>query len=132
MQISRRGRARKTVGLPDKIDFIEPQYRKISARFWRNPKTLNILLIITFILLSVRVVFMEGGYLDLQDKLVTIDQRTKDNLSIKLENNNLKKEIIRIKSQPRYQRKLAREHLGVISSDELLVLFETDLAESSR
>ena len=76
--------------------------------------------------LSLRLVFMERGVLDyyatqdlIQDKIHQIEL-------LKEENQALVHEIHEIKVNPAYQRKLAREHLGVIGRGEYLVLFASD------
>lgn len=73
-----------------------------------------------------RLVFMDQGVIDfvkMENRLSTRENVLKE---IQLENKDLMNEIDLIKNNPAYQKKLVRDHLGAISSDEFLILFPND------
>ena len=69
---------------------------------------------------------MESGVIDYYEMENTLDKRGHQLELVKEENAQLVSEIHEIKTSPRYQKKLAREHLGVIASNEYLILFAKD------
>lgn len=83
-------------------------------------------------LLLLRLVFMESGLLDYHNMHLTLEKKENDLSLLRLDNAELIKEINRIKTSPNYQKKLARDHLGVIAKDEYLILFsrESELSSS--
>tara|TARA_Y100000780_G_scaffold226709_1_gene241186 strand:+ start:7668 stop:8240 length:573 start_codon:yes stop_codon:yes gene_type:complete len=73
-----------------------------------------------------RLIFMDRGvahYYRMQD---TLQEKRVELELLKEENAALVKEIHEIKVNPAYQRKVTREHLGVIAQDEYLILFAKD------
>lgn len=81
--------------------------------------------------LFLRLIFMDNGVIDyyrmedhLNEKLHSLDL-------LKQENVDLITEIHRIKTEPAFQKKLAREHLGVIAADEYLILFAQESSSQS-
>ena len=76
--------------------------------------------------LSLRLVFMERGVIDYYNTKSHINDKIHELELLELENQALVKEIHEIKVNPVYQKKLAREHLGVIARDEYLVLFASE------
>lgn len=73
-----------------------------------------------------RLIFMDRGvahYYGMQD---TLTEKKQELARVIEENRELVSEIHKIKVSPSYQRKLAREHLGVIAQDEYLILFAED------
>lgn len=76
--------------------------------------------------LMLRLVFMESGLIDFYRMDDTILEKEQGLVLVKKENTELRSEIRKIKTSPKYQRKVAREHLGVISSNEYLVIFAKD------
>ena len=81
--------------------------------------------------LFMRLVFMDNGVIDfykmeshMQDKLHGLELLKQDNV-------DLITEVHRIKTEPAYQKKLAREHLGVIAADEYLILFAQESSRNS-
>lgn len=73
-----------------------------------------------------RLIFMDRGvahYYGMQD---TLSEKKQELERVIEENRELVSEIHQIKVSPGYQRKLAREHLGVIAQDEYLILFAED------
>lgn len=76
--------------------------------------------------LLVRLVTMEGGLLDYNSMDEALVAKELELKSLRIENAELAQEIHKIKTSKRYQKKLARDHLGVIAKDEYLVLFTKD------
>ena len=76
--------------------------------------------------LCLRLVLMDQGVLDFYAMENTLTERTHSLELLRIENAEIITEIHKIKTSPRYQRKIAREHLGVIAKDEYLVLFAND------
>lgn len=76
--------------------------------------------------LFLRLILMDNGVLDYYDMEKTLDKNHYQLELIREENADLVTEIHEIKTNPRYQKKLAREHLGVIAQNEYLVLFAKD------
>ncbi|MBT3982945.1 MAG: hypothetical protein HOE90_16420 [Bacteriovoracaceae bacterium] len=81
---------------------------------------------VSCLVLAFRLIFAGGGLLDFYNMDKVLVSKSRGLASIKEENQNLKDEIIKIRTNRKYQKKLARTHLGVISSEEYLVLFATD------
>lgn len=77
-------------------------------------------------LLFLRLIFMETGLIDYYEMERTLEKRGHQLELIKTENRELVTEIHKIKTSPSYQKKLVREHLGVIARNEYLVLFAKD------
>lgn len=77
-------------------------------------------------LLVGRLVFMDRGLIDFNSMDNTIVEKHQELEELKLENKELEAEIHKIRISPQYQKKIAREHLGVIAKDEYLVLFSSD------
>ncbi len=74
-------------------------------------------------LLFVRLIFSNGGVMDYYDKKEVLDERFQEQARIEEENVALLKEIDLLKKNATYQKKVVREHLGYIASDEFLILF---------
>lgn len=83
-------------------------------------------------LLVLRLIFMESGVIDYHSMHKTLESKQNNLKLLRLENAELIQEINKIKTSPSYQKKLARDHLGVIAKDEYLVLFsrESELSSS--
>jgi len=78
---------------------------------------------ICFSLLLLRLIFMENGVIDYYEMETALEYKKGVQESFIEENSELVKEIKLIKTSPSYQKKLAREHLGVIDRSEFLILF---------
>lgn len=76
--------------------------------------------------LLLRLTFMSAGIIDYYSMEETLSEKTVLLEQLKLDNIALGDEINKIKSSSHYQRKLAREHLGVLAKDEYLILFARD------
>lgn len=73
-----------------------------------------------------RLIFMDQGVIDfvkMENRLSSREAILKEILN---ENKDIMNEIDLIKNNPSYQKKLVRDHLGAISSDEYLILFPND------
>jgi cell division protein FtsB len=83
--------------------------------------------IMVFVALEVvilfKMVFAPGGALELRERLSTIDARSREIERMASEQEMLKSEIERLKKDSRYQRQIVRDHLGLISKDEFLIIF---------
>jgi cell division protein FtsB len=76
--------------------------------------------------LTARLFFMDRGVVDYYKTKQHISQKIHELELLEQENRELVKEIHEIKVNPVYQKKIAREHLGVIAKDEYLILFASD------
>lgn len=76
--------------------------------------------------LLIRLVSMESGIIDFYAMDDAIVVKQKELVDLRKDNADLVKEIQKIKTSPKYQKQLAREHLGVIAGNEYLVLFAKD------
>ena len=116
-------RRRKTTA--PKVQYVETvsRTRKKKQKFqWTWVKLAWILCAI----LVVRLVFMERGIIDFYSKDTTTIEKQKELKNLIQENKNISAEIHRLKTSPQYQKKIAREHLGVIAADEYLILFSKE------
>lgn len=73
-----------------------------------------------------RLIFMDRGVAQYYQMQETLTEKKRELKLIEEENIELMSEIHQIKVNPLYQKKAAREHLGVIARDEYLILFATD------
>jgi len=73
-----------------------------------------------------RFVFMDRGLIDFNTMDNTIIEKQQELEELKIENQALTAEIHKIKTSPQYQKKITRDHLGVIAKGEYLVLFSKD------
>jgi cell division protein FtsB len=78
---------------------------------------------ICFGFLFLRLIFMENGVVDYYKMETDLEYKHDVQLNLVQENKDLITEIKLIKTSSNYQKKLAREHLGVIDRDEFLILF---------
>ena len=70
-----------------------------------------------------RLIFAAGGVTDYYSQKTSVNERLSELSDIKKENMQLVREIERMRSDSGYQKKLVRDNLGFIASDEFLVLF---------
>lgn len=73
-----------------------------------------------------RLIFMDQGVIDFVKMENRLSGREEILKEIQNENKDIMNEIDLIKNNPGYQKKLVRDHLGAISSDEYLILFPND------
>ena len=75
---------------------------------------------------------MSNGYLRTVEKDAQIATKRAQLDKTILENAALADEIKKIKTDPKFQKNLVREHLGAISVDEFLILFASDLDSKTK
>ena len=106
-----------------KVKYIKAPAKKRktnTAKFvWTWQKFWWMVAVVTFM----RLLFMENGVVDYYNLENTIVENQNKLVLVQKENADLVTEIHKIQTSPKYQRKVARDHLGVISSNEYLVLF---------
>lgn len=79
-----------------------------------------------------RLIFMDAGVIDYIKKEKRLGLRADDLKVVEVENKELKNEIDLIKNNAAFQKKLVRDHLGAIESNEYLILFPTDLEDPAK
>ena len=109
---------------PGKVDYLKS--KKAALKIPRPSLSLNSIGWMVFALLCARLVFMDRGVIDFYAKEDLIKEKQAELLRVEQENIHIVGEIEKIKSVPSYQKKLAREHLGVIAKDEYLILFSKE------
>ena len=129
-----KSRSRLRVGRVDDKDFVEPEKVKkkqikkkqsfeFSLKNFKNVSKVTLFLSGLLLVGFVRLFFMNQGIFNYFEKKSSLDERLALIEQIKVENVALMKEIKRANEDVRYQKNLAREQLGVISSEEYLILF---------
>ena len=73
--------------------------------------------------LILRLLIMDGGVFDFYSMEEVIENKTTRLDELRDENVQIIKEIKKIKTSGKYQKKLARKHLGHIAQDEYLIIF---------
>lgn len=121
-------RRKKTSG--PKVNYVKP-VKKANSRRKTQKKlkvdwTWNKIGWLCCLGLLVRIVSMEGGLVDYHSMDTALVDKEHKLQELRAENAQIVNEIHKIKTSPRYQKQLAREHLGVIAKDEYLVLFSSD------
>ncbi len=74
-------------------------------------------------IMVLRLIFAAGGVTDFYSQKSSVNERLTELSNIKKENMQLVREIERMRSDVGFQKKLVRDNLGFIASDEFLVLF---------
>jgi len=74
-------------------------------------------------LMVLRLIFAAGGVTDYYSQKSSVNARIAELTDIKKENMTLVREIERMRSDVGFQKRLVRDNLGFIASDEFLVLF---------
>jgi hypothetical protein len=77
-------------------------------------------------IMVLRLLFANGGVTDFYSQKKTMNEKLDELSNIKKENMQLVREIERMKFDVSFQRKLVRDNLGFIASDEFLILFPKD------
>lgn len=133
---------RRTVGTPDNIEFtneIVPKKSKSTigyskakrkvrtkGRGKKNAKNYSFLVKAAWIFcifLLFRLIFSSGGVVDYYSSVEILEDKASEYKMIVKENEKLVNIIKKIRTNPRYQRKLVRDNLGFIAKDEYLILF---------
>jgi cell division protein FtsB len=125
---SRKARKRTTGPKVNYVKSVKKQKRKTTKSFEWSWTKLGWMACGALVL---RLFFMESGIIDYNSMNQTLENRENDLLMLRQENADLIGEIHKIKTSPSYQKKLARDHLGVIAKDEYLILFSKESAISS-
>lgn len=130
------GQARKRVATPTDIEFIDPRktarkIKGVSKKFLTLPLSV-LFLVVALVFVMTRVVVMKGGVADFMERERTLEFKAHQLRLLEGENDQLRYEINRIKTDARYQKFLAREHLGVIASDEFLILFAKETGKRAK
>jgi hypothetical protein len=92
-----------------------------------SPKTVSVLFLLGWVaasLLYLRVLFSDRGLLDYVKRDRYLATRQEYYQSLINENKEMLHEIEKIKKNDTHQRQLIRDHLGMISSNEYLVIFQ--------
>lgn len=79
------------------------------------------LALITMFLLLFFIVLGENGLTDLHRLKMERDRLVQNNVKLKQENLSLYREINRLKNDPKYIENVARQELGVIGKDEVIL-----------
>jgi cell division protein FtsB len=133
---------RRSVAKPDEVDFtpIKRAPRKVasqlsyttSSRKKSKPMdpTLEKYLVrgswIFCLVMILRLIFANGGVTDFYSQRSLYNDRLSELSRIKKENMQLVMEIERMQTDVAFQKKLVRDNLGFIASDEFLVLFPVE------
>lgn len=129
-------KTRLGVGRVGEIKLIDPKIghrkkQKIIKRLKKIPIWYS--LVALFVLFGLaRLIFMKGGIIDFKEMESNLNYKMHQINLIKAENSQLENELRRIQNDRRYQKNLIREHLGVISDDEYLILFAKEKDGSSN
>jgi cell division protein FtsB len=79
------------------------------------------LALMTMFLLLLFIVFGENGLTDLNRLKIKKDDLSSKNEELRKENLSLYREIERLKNDPHYVENVARQELGVIGKDEVII-----------
>lgn len=115
---------RSTRKVASQINYTTTTSRKKSKPI--DPKYLSYLVKGSWIfcgILILRLIFAAGGVTDYYAQKASVNARVSELVAIKKENMQLVQEIERMRSDIGFQKKLVRDNLGFIASDEFLVLF---------
>lgn len=118
-----RKRTRRAASAP-KVNYVKTakKARREASFEWTWQKFWWMVALVAFL----RLLLMENGVIDYYKVESSIENNLADLSLIKEENAQLVTEIHQIQTSPKYQKKLARDHLGVIAQDEYLILFAKD------
>jgi cell division protein FtsB len=107
-----------------KVKYVsKPKRRSTATKFvWTWQK---FWWMVAFVTLA-RLLFMENGVVDYYSLEATIEGKHEKLELVQNENAELVTEIHKIQTSRKYQKKVARDHLGVIASNEYLILFAKD------
>jgi hypothetical protein len=113
-----------------KVNYVKPVKRKRKSAASKFEWTWNKAGWMACGALVLRLVFMEGGVVDYNSMENTLIKKKHNLQSVRKQNAELIQEIHKLRTSPQYQKKITREHLGVIAKDEYLVLFSKDSGHS--
>ena len=81
--------------------------------------------------LLARLIFSQRGVIDYYKRRDILETRNNSLYELKLESDNLVKEMKKIRTNEVYKKQLVRDRLGFIAADEFLILFRKDSADQS-
>ena len=76
-----------------------------------------------YALMVLRLIFMQGGLLDFYYLEQALNDKQAEIVSVQSENEAIADDIEKLRTDRNFQKKTARENLGVIAEDEYLVVF---------
>ncbi|MBL7664916.1 MAG: septum formation initiator family protein [Bacteriovoracaceae bacterium] len=137
---------RKRVATFDDIEFTQPStyvprnnknslantYTKNKSKKKNLTDMLAKYLWVALAILVLRLVFMKRGVLDYYQMAQRLDHLSYQAKQAEEENHALIEEIKQIKNSKSYQKRIVRDHLGVIDTDEYLVLFAQENKDPSK
>lgn len=116
--------SRKSVAKAGEVEFISPPStkgrNKVAQKKFKWSWDLSIGVI--FLVIGINLFFTSGGILELIESKVQIQNGEKYLSQLEKENRELKDEINKLNHSVKYQKKVAREHLGAIAEDEFLII----------
>jgi len=92
----------------------------------KKQKILFYLSIFAILFLSILIIFGDNGMIDLRHLKKERDKLSEENQFIRQEISLLYSEIERIKNDPSYIEAIARQELGMIGEDEIILRFPED------
>lgn len=95
-------------------------------------KTVLVIFGIILLFFSFVIIFMPNGVLQLHVKKKEMAESASVNADIKKENKKLYREVIRLKSDPQYLEDVARNELGMIRDDEIIIKFHSDTKKAGN
>ena len=81
--------------------------------------------------LLARLIFSQRGVIDYYKRRDILATRNNSLYELKLESDNLVKEMKKIRTNEVYKKQLVRDRLGFIAADEFLILFRKDSVDQS-
>lgn len=84
-------------------------------------KTLVTLTTFALFIFSMVIIFSDDGFVDLQEKKKQRDEILKQNQNVRDINRTLYREIDRLKNDSEFIENIARQELGMIGKDELIL-----------
>lgn len=89
-------------------------------------KTLLVIFGAWLVIFSLVIVFRDNGLLDLKKMKNQLEESEKINDSLKIKNSELYNEVERLKRDADYIENVARNELGMIREDEIVIKFHPD------
>ncbi len=83
----------------------------------------KLLFSLSFAIFIIHLVKCDSGIYDYWLKEKLLEEKAENLIKLKIENDELYSEIIKIQTDQFYQRQLIKEHLGHLAKDEFLILF---------
>lgn len=84
-----------------------------------------------YALMILRLIFMQGGLLDFYYMEQALNEKQSEIAMLQAENESIADDIEKLRTDRNFQKKTARENLGVIAEDEYLVVFAREVEGKS-